>query len=81
MPQVQGIGPEHSTWLAEFALRMASDPVTLSAWAGEHVDASVKKLIDVPTLARAARYLVLAVDQQKKSLAAREVYAGWGWSA
>jgi hypothetical protein len=80
--RVQGVGPEHSAWLAEFALRMASDPVTISAWAGEHVDASVKKLLDVPTLARAARFLVLAVDQQKKSVAASgEVYAGWGWSA
>ncbi|MBX3207425.1 MAG: hypothetical protein KF764_20420 [Labilithrix sp.] len=79
--RVQGVGPEHSAWLAEFALRMASDPGTISAWAGEHVDASVKRLLDVPTLARAARFLVLAVEQQKRSLAASgEVYAGWGWS-
>ena len=77
-----GVGPEHSAWLAEFALRMASDPMTLGAWAGEHVDASIQKLLDVPTLARAARFLVLAVDQRRKSLAAAgEVYAGWGWSA
>lgn len=80
--RVQGVGPEHPTWLAEFALRLASDPMTLEAWAGEHIDASIKKLLDVPTLARAARFLVLAVDQQKKSLAAAgEFYAGWGWSA
>jgi len=79
--RVQSVGPEHSAWLAEFALRLASDPVTLSAWAGEHVDASIKKLLEVPTLARAARFLVLAVDQRKKLSAAGEVYAGWGWSA
>lgn len=80
--RLPGVGPEHSAWLAEFALRMASDPVTVGAWAGEHVDASVKKLLEVPTLARAARFLVLAVEQQKKSLAAPgEVHAGWGWSA
>lgn len=80
--RVQGVGPEHPTWLAEFALRLASDPMTLEGWAGEHIDASIKKLLDVPTLARAARFLVLAVDQQKKSLAAAgEFYAGWGWSA
>lgn len=79
--RAQGVGPEHPTWLAEFALRLASDPMTLDAWAGEHIDASIKKLLDVPTLARAARFLVLAVDQQKKSLtAAGEFYAGWGWS-
>jgi hypothetical protein len=76
---IQGIGPEDSVWLAECALRMASDPVTLTAWAGEHLEASIKKLLDVPTLARAARFLVLAVDQQKKLAAKGEVYAGWGW--
>lgn len=81
-PSTPGVGPEHSAWLAEFALRMASDPVTLDAWAGEHFDASIKKLLDLPTLARAARFLVLAVDQHRRSLsAAGEVYAGWGWPA
>jgi hypothetical protein len=80
--RVQGVGPEHPTWLAEFALRLASNPMTLEAWAGEHIDASIEKLLDVPTLARAARFLVLAVDRQKRSLAAAgEFYAGWGWSA
>lgn len=80
--RVQGVGPEHSEWLAEFALRMASAPMTLSAWAGEHADAGVKKLLDVPAVARAARFLVLAVDLQMRSLAAiGDVYAGWMWSA
>jgi hypothetical protein len=78
--RVQGVGPDYSIWLAEFALRIASDPVTLEAWAGEHVDASIEKLLEVPTLARAARFLVLAVDQQKKHATAGEIYAGWGWS-
>lgn len=80
--RVAGVGPEHSAWLAEFALRIASDPVPVEVWAGEHLDAGIKKLLEAPTLARAARFLVLAVDQQKNSLAAPgEVYAGWGWSA
>lgn len=80
-PSSPGVGPEYSAWLAEFALRLASHPMSLSAWAGEHVDAGIKKLLDVPTLARAARFLVLAVDQQRSSLPAPgEVYAGWGWS-
>ena len=78
--RVQGVGPDHATGLAEFALRIASDPANLKAWAGEHVDASIKKLLEVPTLARAARFLVLAVDQKKKSHAGGgEVYSGWGW--
>jgi hypothetical protein len=78
--RIQGVGPEHSAWLAEFALRIASDPVTVGSWAGEYAETSVKKLLDVPTLARAARFLVLAVEHQKNSLgAAGELYPGWGW--
>ena len=78
--RVQGVGPEHSEWLAEFALRMASDAVTLTAWAGDHFAAGVQTLLDVPTLARAARFLVLAVGLEKKSSAAPgDVYAGWRW--
>ncbi len=81
MRRVQGVGPDDAIWLAEFALRMASDPVNLEAWAGEYVDASIKRLLEVPTLARAARFLVLAVDQKLSSQrGAGEVYAGWGWS-
>lgn len=79
---VQGVGPEHSAWLAEFALRIASDPVMLSTWAGEHVDVGIQRLLELPTLARAARFLVLAVDQHKRATSAPgEVYAGWSWSA
>ena len=76
----QVTGPDYSVWLAEFALRMASDPVTLDAWAGQHVAVSIKKLFDMPTLARAARFLVLAVDQQTKPARMEEVYTGWQWS-
>ena len=78
--RVQGVGPEDSAWLAEFALRMASDPSTLEAWASEHIDAGTRKLLEVPTLVRAARFLVLAVDKQKEHAIAGEFYAGWGWS-
>jgi hypothetical protein len=79
--RLQGLGPEYSAWLAEFALRIASDPMTVEQWAGEHVVDSIERLLDVPTLARAARFLVLAVDQQNNSHAGiDEVYAGWGWS-
>jgi len=75
------VGPEGSAWRAELALRMASDPGTVPAWAGEHIGAGIKGLLAAPTLARAARFCVLAVAQQKESLAsANEVYAGWRWS-
>lgn len=80
--RVQGVGPGDSTWLAEFALRLASDPATLEAWAGEQLNAGIKRLFEVPTLARAARFVVLAIDQQKNSLAsAGEIYDGWSWSS
>lgn len=74
--------PQPSKWLAEFALRTASDPTTVLAWAGKDADGGIKWLLDAPTIARAARFLVLAVDNQRKSLtSANELYAGWGWSS
>ena len=80
--RVRGVGPERPAWLAEFALRLASDPTTLEAWAGEHVNSGIQLLLDAPTLARAARFFVLAVDQHQRSIAAAgEFYAGWRWSA
>jgi hypothetical protein len=75
-----GAGPDHAVWLAEFALRIASDPVSLEAWAGQHLDAGIVKLFDVPTLARAARFLALAVDKCKEHAGTGEFLAGWGWS-
>jgi hypothetical protein len=75
------IGPEHATWLAEFALRLASQPMTLEPWAGQYVKEGIKTLLEVPTMARAARFLVLVVAQRSESLPPGELYAGWGWSA
>ena len=38
-------------------------------------------IMDVPTIARAARFLVLATDYHLKSrTASDELYAGWGWT-
>ena len=74
--------PPGSTWMAEFALRIASDPVTIQAWAGENLNASIRGLLESPTLARAARFLVLAVDQKQELKAeVAEYYAGWTWSS
>lgn len=73
-------GPAALAWLAEFALRMASDPVTVEAWSGEHLQEGIQRLREAPTLACAARFLVLAVDHHRKSYTAGELYAGWRWS-
>jgi hypothetical protein len=79
-PRVDGVGPDNAMWLAEFALRFASDPVNLDAWAGEHLGASIGRLLETPTLARAARFLVVAIDRENGSIAEDgEFHAGWGW--
>lgn len=75
-------GARDTAWMAEFALRMASDPTTLESWAGENLKDGIKNLLEAPTLARAARFLVLAVHQHRQSaIQASEIYAGWRWPA
>jgi hypothetical protein len=70
-----------SVWLAECALRLASDIGGLPPWAGELVGRGITQLLEkVPVLARAARFLVLAIDQHFESNASPgELYAGWRW--
>jgi hypothetical protein len=78
--RVRAAGPDDALWLAELALRLASDPAHVKGWAGEHLHAGVTRLLEVSTLARAARFLVLATDHRMSSRAAAgELYAGWGW--
>ncbi|MCA9641098.1 MAG: hypothetical protein KC492_10400, partial [Myxococcales bacterium] len=78
----QAVGPDCAAWLAEFSLRIASSPMTLAAWAKDDTDAGIRTLLEVPTLLRAARFLVLAVELcRKPTQAPGEIYAGWGWSA
>lgn len=68
-------------WLAEFALRLASDPAEVEVWAGQHLRVGLARLLELPTLARAARFLVLATDHHLQSrTASSELYAGWGWT-
>lgn len=68
-------------WLSELVLRLASDPANVEAWAGERLREGLNRLLEVPTLARAARFLVLATDGHLKSrVAPGELYASWGWA-
>jgi len=68
-------------WLSELALRLASDPVGVEAWAGERLRAGLALLMDAPTMARAARFLVLAIDHRLRSrFTSGELYAGWRWT-
>lgn len=67
-------------WLSELALRLASNPAVVEEWAGEGLRAGTTRLLEVPTLARVARFLVIATDRHLQSRAAPgELYASWGW--
>jgi hypothetical protein len=72
---------QNPVWLSELALRLASDPANVEAWAGERLRAGVTRLLEVPTLARAARFVVLATDHYLQSqIAPGELYVGWRWT-
>ena len=67
-------------WLSEFALRLASDPVGVVTWAGDKLRTGISRLLELPTLVRAARFLVIATHHHLNSRhAPDEIYAGWGW--
>jgi hypothetical protein len=73
-------GAEDPLWLSELALRLASQPAGVVAWAGPGLRAGVARLQEVPMLARAARFLVIATDQHLGSRPSMgELYAGWKW--
>jgi hypothetical protein len=64
---------------AEFLLRLASEPATLLAWPQEELREALNRAIASPVLVRAARYVVLAVNQCAKAETGEVVYAGWVW--
>ena len=67
-------------WLSELALRLASNPAVVEEWAGEALRVGTTRLMQIPTLARAARFLVIVTDRHLESrVAPGELYAGWGW--
>jgi hypothetical protein len=71
---------DDSLWLTELALRLASDPAHVMAWASDQLRDGLERLIEFPTVARAARFLVLGIDQYVRTRtlsAADELYAGW----
>jgi hypothetical protein len=67
-------------WHSELALRLASNPAGVQAWAGDRLRTSLTRLMESPTLMRAARFLVLSTDRHLQSQARfDELYAGWEW--
>jgi hypothetical protein len=78
---VDSAGEDNPVWLTELALRLASDPADLEWWAGRHLRSGLVRLWDAPTLARAARFLVISTDRHLRSrVGPGELYAGWSWS-
>lgn len=71
---------QNPIWLAEFALRLASSPKDADAWAGTLLRSAVVRLMEGPVLARAARFMVIAMDRHLQSrVGPGELYAGWRW--
>jgi len=67
-------------WISELALRLSSDLVKVEPWAGDILSLGLTQLMEVPTLVRAARFLVIATDRYLRSRSVRgELYAGWEW--
>ena len=74
-----GVRPK---WLAEFALRLASDPASVGPWAGPELRAGLNSLLEAPSLMRIARLLVIATTRYMPSQSlSGELYPGWKWKS
>ena len=69
-------------WMSEVALRLASNPRDAVTWADADLTAAMTRLMEVPILARAARFVVLATHTVTPDSGAMpgEVYTGWTWT-
>ena len=74
-------GPENPAWLSEFALRLATCPEGLIQWAGEHLEDGAKRMLEIPTLARGARFMVLVIRRQgvPANTGSGLLYDSWEW--
>ena len=80
-PENSSVGVDAAEWLAEFSLRLASDPASVEPWAGQHLLGGLECLLEKPVLARAARFLVIATDRHLQPQPVfGELYASWRWT-
>lgn len=78
-PSARPDGTDDARSLSELALTLASDPASLDL-RDDHLPIRIRRLMDVPVLARAARLAVIVVDRAHESRTAPgEAYAGWSW--
>lgn len=75
-PQNVAGSPE---WLCELALRLASAPASVESWAGESLPQGLDRLLELPTIARAARFLVIAIDTGQSVPRTADLDHGWIW--
>jgi hypothetical protein len=75
-------GPGNLAWLSEFSLRLASWPAGIRSWAGDDLKAGVSRVIENPSLLRAARFMVLILSREEIHNIERTVFFqdGWYWS-
>ena len=75
------VGVVTPKWLAELALRLASDPASAEIWAGQELRTGIGHLMESPSLARAARLVVIATDlYMPPSSPSGTLHSGWRWA-
>jgi len=67
-------------WVSELALRLATASIGTLTWAGQQLYQGISFLLEAPSLARAARFMVLALDQTtREPEIASDLYEEWRW--
>lgn len=67
-------------WIAELALRIVSDPAEVKHWAGNRLDEGLGILLEIPTLVRVARLVVVVTNKQLNTQSiSHELYSSWRW--
>lgn len=78
--QPESIGLGTPIWLAELALRLASNPASAEGWAGSDLRSGLNRLMESPSFFRAARFAVLATQPLLSSgVQSGDLYAVWRW--
>ena len=72
---------EDNYWLAEFVLRLASQPNLVERWAGRAMPWGLDQTLGKPAALRAARFLVHALDcmELAEEQSRFGFHAEWGW--
>lgn len=66
--------------VAEFLLRVASEPSSLEGWPSDDKASLVERVITSPVLIRAARFVILAIHLDSDDDDSASTYRGWSWA-